>query len=92
LLGVDGANAVLAGGSVFIDHLLEVVSVFIAVGQAGRGSDVSGADYPLAPHDYAATLATVTGCSSTYLIDEFQEVFVPAWPHDSLPFGFDSPY
>ena len=42
LLCVDGADAVLGDGVVFVEHALELVAGFVAVGEAHRGADVAG--------------------------------------------------
>ena len=54
LLGVDGADAVLGDGVVLVQHALELVADFVAVGEAHRGADVAGDENLVIAGDDAA--------------------------------------
>ena len=78
LLGVNGAHAMLPDGAILVDSFLHEMADFVAVGEARRRADIPGADDALVADDDATAAASVAGGAAGDLVDQVDEVLVPA--------------
>ena len=80
LLGMRGSYAMPALMAVRMGDRMHFVSRLIAVGQADRGADIAGGDYPFFTCDDAAGASAVAGASAADDLNDLQEIFVPGRP------------
>ena len=77
LLGVNGADAVVADGTVGVDGLVEQVAHLVAVGQARGRADVACDEQLAVLDDDAARAAAVAGGTLGGGVGQLHKVFVP---------------
>jgi hypothetical protein len=77
LFGVDGADAVLGHGIVFVGDLLHLVTDFVAVRETHGRADVSRHEELAVAGDDAAASPSVTRCALCDGVGHFHEIVVP---------------
>ena len=78
LFCMNGTDAVLAYGTVFMLHLFELMPHIIAMRQAPRCADIAGNQQLVIPRNNAAGASAITRCTLCYshLQDRMEHAFV----------------